>query len=367
MSTTKTLKLRAGSDDLCVSRDLQEPLQGVLAMVELLERQTLSAEAAGYLQMLGEQARRAAQLMLDAADVRSAREGRLTLTTAPFAVREIVDHLQLRWSGMGQAPSPLISLDGDMSVGVVGDLERLKQMLDALVGLAAGRRRRAALEIAVKARLSAGRVRLCVRVRDDGSTPSAIAPLNPGAGVAPALIDALVRLMDGTVPCDCNNGPGLTFVLDIELPEASLQIEPEEPAEAPMAGVHVLIVDDNATNRLVAEAFCDMFGCTCDSAEDGLEALEAVRTRRYDVVLMDIRMPRMDGVEATRAIRALSGPERDTPIVALTANADPEDVARYRVAGMRDVVEKPIKADRLAQALEAALSDADAQAVVQAA
>ena len=120
----------------------------------------------------------------------------------------------------------------------------------------------------------------------------------------------------------------------------------------------MLIVDDNATNRLVAEAFCDMFGCTSDSAEDGLEALEAVSVRSYDVILMDVKMPRMDGLEATRAIRAMQGPAAQTPIVALTANADPKDIRRYQEAGMAGVVEKPIKAERLAEVLNA-LFEAD--------
>ena len=113
----------------------------------------------------------------------------------------------------------------------------------------------------------------------------------------------------------------------------------------------MLIVDDNATNRLVAEAFCEMFGCTSESVEDGVEALEAVGRTAFDLILMDINMPRLDGVGATRVIRDLPGPASRTPIVALTANAEPENVRRYLAAGMQDVVEKPVRAERLGQAL----------------
>ena len=126
---------------------------------------------------------------------------------------------------------------------------------------------------------------------------------------------------------------------------------------------HVLIVDDNATNRMVAEALCEMFDCTSEQAVDGVEALEAVQARSFDLILMDIKMPRMDGVAATRAIRALEGPASRTPIIALTANADPEDVRAYIEAGMNDVVEKPIKAERMLEALEAALSGGEADSV----
>ncbi|RYG15107.1 MAG: response regulator, partial [Caulobacteraceae bacterium] len=131
------------------------------------------------------------------------------------------------------------------------------------------------------------------------------------------------------------------------LPDLDLQDNP-----------HILIVDDNATNRVVAQALCEMFGCTSETAEDGVEAVEAVQERRFDMILMDIKMPRMDGVQATQAIRALPGEVRNIPIVALTANADPEDARRYLSIGMAAVVEKPIKPERLRMAMNAALEQA---------
>jgi CheY-like chemotaxis protein len=119
----------------------------------------------------------------------------------------------------------------------------------------------------------------------------------------------------------------------------------------------VLVVDDNATNRMVAEALCEMFECTCECVEDGVEAVEAARSARFDLILMDIRMPRMDGVEATRAIRAMGGQAGAVPIIALTANADPEDAQSYIDSGMQSVVEKPIKPERLLIAMNEALPD----------
>jgi CheY-like chemotaxis protein len=115
-------------------------------------------------------------------------------------------------------------------------------------------------------------------------------------------------------------------------------------------------VDDNSTNRMVAETLVNLFGCTCETVVDGVEAVEAARARRFDAVLMDIKMPRMDGVEATVAIRGLPAPARGVPIIALTANADPDDARGYLAAGMALVVEKPIKAERLFEALAAVLA-----------
>ena len=103
-----------------------------------------------------------------------------------------------------------------------------------------------------------------------------------------------------------------------------------------------------------------MFGCTSETAEDGVEAVEAVQERKFDLVLMDIKMPRMDGVQATEAIRALDGPVSAIPIVALTANADPEDAKKYLACGMAAEVEKPIKPERLRMAMTTALEPAAA-------
>ena len=121
-------------------------------------------------------------------------------------------------------------------------------------------------------------------------------------------------------------------------------------------------MDDNATNRVVAQALCEMFGCTSETAEDGQEALEAVQSTRFDLILMDIKMPRMDGVAATQAIRALDGPVSRIPIIALTANADPDDARKYVASGMAAVVEKPIKPERLRMAMNAALAEDEASA-----
>jgi CheY-like chemotaxis protein len=111
---------------------------------------------------------------------------------------------------------------------------------------------------------------------------------------------------------------------------------------------------------MVAETLCEMFDCTSESAADGVEAIEAARTGRFDLILMDIKMPRMDGVAATKAIRALGGRTGRVPIIALTANADPDDAAGYVSAGMNGVVEKPMKPETLLLALQRALAEADA-------
>ena len=106
-------------------------------------------------------------------------------------------------------------------------------------------------------------------------------------------------------------------------------------------------IDDNETNRLVASTLVQSAGCTCVTAVDGVEAVALARGTRFDAILMDVKMPRMDGVEATRLIRQFPGPEGRVPIIALTANADTRDADRYRAEGMDAVVQKPIRAREL--------------------
>lgn len=121
----------------------------------------------------------------------------------------------------------------------------------------------------------------------------------------------------------------------------------------------VLIVDDIADNRRLLTLLCDQFGFASDSVEGGREAVEAARTGGYDLVLMDIFMPKMDGMEATRAIRALPGRASSTPIIAVTTAAEPGERLRYLACGMTDVVAKPVSPARLMEAAASALAAAE--------
>jgi CheY-like chemotaxis protein len=163
----------------------------------------------------------------------------------------------------------------------------------------------------------------------------------------------IVAELGGRIHEETSHGASRTLAFDLVLPAAAAPPQERRATERP---AHVLVVDDNATNRMVAQALCEMFECTCEAAADGLEAVDAARAGRFDLILMDIKMPRMDGVAAAQAIRALAGPAGDVPIVALTANADPDDAALYLAAGTDGVVEKPMKPEHLLAVLQQALS-----------
>lgn len=164
--------------------------------------------------------------------------------------------------------------------------------------------------------------------------------------------------MGGTIALARSPQGGARFRFGLTLldcgPERHAAVEAmAEPT--PHETLHVLVADDNATNRFVATRLLEMFGCTHETAENGAEALEAASIRRFDLILMDIKMPVMDGVAATLAIRRLPGIAGRTPILALTANADPRDEADYIAAGMNGVAQKPIQPDALLNAIRLVL------------
>jgi two-component system, sensor histidine kinase len=249
---------------------------------------------------------------------------------------------------------------------------RLRQVLNNLLGNALKFAAGGAVELAVTARPGPDGLAVAVEVRDTGPgvppamletvfEPFAQTELGRamgGAGLGLAVSRRIVAAMGGRLHARNNAGRGATFAVELLLPRPAGEAgeaAPVQPARTLPRPAHVLVVDDNATNRVVAQTLCRMFGASSEVAADGVEAVEMARTGAFDLILMDIRMPRMDGVEATRAIRATSGPVGRTPIIALTANADAEVSRLYLAAGMAGVVEKPIQSDRLLAAMTAAL------------
>ena len=356
--------------------DIGSHLDGVLAITERLEHQRLTPDAAAFVRAIGDTSRDMGATVARAIDLHRSARGQLTINAAPTRLRDFADAVEDRWAARAHegGSTLLVSYDGDPECGVEVDGERLLQVFDILIenALSAGR---GTIEARLTARAEDDHIRLEGQVRDNTGAhgDERLARVNDPLGdtsqqdrnemamaVGMALAHRLLRAMGGPLHAEANRGAGLTVGFGLPLPSAATQAEVHETQDA-VAGraAHILIVDDNATNRMVAEALCDMFDCTSEQAVDGAEAVEMAKGGRYDLILMDIKMPRMDGIAATRAIRDMAGAAGSVPIVALTANADPADVQTYIAAGMQDVVEKPIKPERLAVVLSALLGGED--------
>ena len=355
-----------------ISHEVRTPMNGVLAVAELLQRQPMSSDSQAYVRTIIESSHATLRALNEALELARANTASLALNVGPSVLRDVMDQVQLGWEARAaqNGVTLLVAYDGDPDLAAIIDADRVKQVFDGLIETALTVNRRGAIEASLQASRTADGLRLIGRVRDAGGglTASRLTSLfsDPAGSIdgggqtrlGLALCRRIVERMAGVIRAEDNLGAGATIAFEFLAAEAIPEVEaPLRPA-AGQRCAHVLVVDDNATNRMVAEALCEMFDYTSECVMDGLEAVEAARTGRFDLILMDIRMPNMDGVEATRAIRKLPGAAGAVPIIALTANADPDDAALYLAVGMHSVVEKPLKPEKLLEAMSQALPPA---------
>ncbi|MBV9512081.1 MAG: response regulator [Caulobacteraceae bacterium] len=373
--------LRAKSEFLAVmSHEIRTPLNGVLAVADVVARQLTQEPLRPYVETIISSGETLMRLLNDALDLSRAEAGRLELEERDFRIGAMLSDVDALWraraaeAGLGFSTR----FEGDETLWALGDAVRVKQVLNNLVGNALKFTTEGAVGVNLSARRDDIYVVLTAEVSDTGPgiAPEDVQRLfQPfsqteagraagGAGLGLSICRQLVEKMGGELTVHSEIGRGSTFALrvvlfHVENPGLKAAAEPLKPEEAASAA-HVLIADDNATNRMVAETLCDMFGCTHESVENGAEALELTRTGRFDLILMDIMMPVMDGLEATRSIREAGEAWSSVPIIALTANADPFDAESYRAQGIGAVVEKPVKADLLLAAMQQVMGDGDA-------
>ena len=353
--------------------ELAMPIGDIMAAVVRLRHLRLGDAAAAQLDAIDAQTRSALDLLANAALLQKAELGQLDPQPARRRVQLLMDEVEANWRARAEMAGVtlLCSYDGDPECVATLDSAWFHQMLDALIDHALLHARSGVIEASVRTRRADTDIVIEGRVRDNASMhPAAylktlfnplanrLEPGEMGVALALALAGRRIGALGGTILAEPNVGAGATVSFSFTTHES---VEAAEPAPATPARrtrqAHVLIVDDNATNRMVVEALCEMYDFSSESVNDGYEAVEAARDGRFDIVLMDIKMPRMDGVTATHEIRALPGAPGEVPILALTANADPEDVRNYLAAGMRTVIEKPIKPERLRDAINEALAE----------
>jgi len=255
---------------------------------------------------------------------------------------------------------------------VVGDPARLRQILHNLVGNAVKFTETGRITVVAKHNAEAGRARIAVHDTGVGIAPEHLSVIFDafhqadgtftrrfaGTGLGLTIARELARAMGGDLLVTSQVGKGSVFTLKLDLPHPPVDVPlgeaPSPPPPSPRAlGGRVLLAEDNPVNALVAEALLQKLGIDVTVVEDGAQAVEAFRSGRPDLVLLDCQMPVMDGLEAARRIRALEAAEGwpRTPMVALTANAFEGDRADSLAAGMDDHLAKPFKDEDLARVL----------------
>ena len=378
---------RAKSEFLAVmSHEIRTPLNGVLGVAELIDRKLKQPELKPYVATILDSGRTLLRLLTDALDMSRAEAGLLTLEPQSLRLSALARDVEMLWRPRAEDRAIRLEIDATEveTAWVRADGMRMKQVLNNLIGNAlkftpvGGR-----VTVRLTGSDAGDPLRLRAEVEDTGpGVPESAAatifePFNTGqagregagAGLGLAICRQIVDRMGGVIGLETGAGGGARFWFELPLERSDPDIaaaEAEIAPPTPHETLHVLIADDNATNRFVAGKLLETFGCTHAAVEDGAQAVRAVQERRFDLVLMDIKMPGMDGLQATAAIRATPGLDGGPPIIALTANADPRDAEVYRAAGMAAVVEKPIRPDALLDAMRRVLSTAEPDAVMAA-
>ena len=361
-----------------ITHEIRTPMNAVVSAVNLLRRTRLDEEQKSHLQMLNEASNVLLSLLNDVLDLSKIEAGKMTFETAPVELAGMMTHLQtLFWPQAQQKTLTLrTQVDTNVAPEVLSDPLRLRQILFNLVSNAVKFTDHGTVRIRVRTRMDADDARLIISVEDEGPGIAeedleriflsfeqgevATTRRYGGSGMGLAISRRLARLMGGDITVRSIEGKGSSFSLNLPYRPARVQPENLTAETAPDAvetdiatdaikspPVHVLIVDDHEVNRRIVTMFIEPLGWGWTMAENGAEAVELCQSQTFDVILMDMQMPVMDGLTATRTLRAERGPNQATPIVALSANAMDHHRKAWADIGVEDFLAKPIDPESL--------------------
>lgn len=361
---------RAKSEFLArMSHEIRTPLHGVLGVLQLLEGTELDKSQREYLDVIRESGESLLNIINDVLDTSKVEAGEMVLESAPFDVQRTLRMVRDLYSerALSKGVDYELHVDDSTPPTLVGDAHRIRQILSNLVSNAFKFTERGSVSLEARAEPIAGdRVMLELTVRDTGAgieDPEAVwepfrqadastSRTHGGTGLGLWICQQLTHLMGGTIGVDSQPGAGSTFTLRLPLEVALQTPDPVDKLAESIAEdlptLNVLVAEDNAVNQLVITGVLERLGQSVTVVENGAEALAACQTEQYDLVLMDIHMPVMDGIEACQHIRWSADAGEHPKVVALSADAFAPGDELFEKAQFDGAITKPFKVAEIA-------------------
>ena len=357
-----------------MSHELRTPMNGVLGMARALNQGKLGARQREQVDMLVKSGEGLMTILNDLLDLSKIEAGKFELEVVPFDLHELAAETLRLWAEPAKAKGVDLRLEIASAVPqyVAGDPTRLRQILTNLISNALKFTAQGSVRLSLGCEGATGEaatVAFAVADTGIGMTPeqqarvfepfsqaeAATARVFGGTGLGLSICRQFAAMMGGEITAESTPGAGSTFRFSLDLPLAEAgSADAAEDEAFDLSGLRVLVADDNAINQAVAQSIIEAVGGEVTAVEDGLAALEALRAGTFDVVLMDVHMPRMGGLEALSRIRAGEAGRPDQPVVALTADAMPGVDASLLAQGFDGSATKPIVPMALIEAMMSA-------------
>lgn len=344
-----------------LNHEVRTPLSGILGMTSLLEQSNLNNEQREYVQLTRACAEELYGVLSSTLEFTALAAGDSKLESSEFLLHEAIEALAAQWlvKARQKGLAFYLRMDDELPEAARGDELRLRKLLQHLLSNAVKFTEAGHVELSVR-RLDGsepGTFRLRVEVKDTGigmepehlrkifdsfeQIEAGLARRFPGLGLGLTLAQGLARVMGGELEVETMLGKGTTFAFTIPMGESNLEVSYVRPAER-----QVMVVDDNEAARKVADAFLRRGGYKVTLASSGKEALQLAAQQKFDIVVMDLQMPDMDGIETTSRLRSIDG-YGQTPVLALTANAGDEFRLLCLSQGMQGYLPKPVDSEML--------------------
>jgi PAS domain S-box-containing protein len=372
---------RAKSEFLAnMSHELRTPLNGIMGMMQLLQGSLLDEEQRQFVSMAITSSDRLTRLLTDLLDISRIEAGKLDILEQEFSIAEVSDSVFDLFTPTARAKGITLecAVDPFLPTRLIGDDARLRQILFNLVGNALKFTETGSVrvEMVPLAGRDDGMVRVLFSVSDTGigipeariqelfkpfvQVDSSYTRRHQGAGLGLAIVRRLVHMMGGHATMDSELGQGTSVhvVLPFKLPAREAAARAQDGAAPPPRGLRLLLVEDEPSNAFVIRRLLEKSGHEVVLVENGRQVLDILIREDFDCILMDVQMPVMDGVEATRAIRSSEtlGAKCRIPIIALTAYAMDGDRKKFLQAGMDDYLSKPVSLEKIHAALKQVLA-----------